>query len=130
MNPSFEVALAARLLWMDVRCLEHVGGLDADIKAAVEAAYEAVDQLAVMETGALYRYGSSVPPLFLDVPELATRYKVTFEGILEAERVWSEEYEYHLEREQYLRDIADTYAEIDRDLLAGWFEDCRDDGHL
>lgn len=130
MNPSFEAALVARLLWMDVCCLKHIGGLETDITAAVEVAYEAVDQLAVMETGALFRYGTSVPPLLQDVPELAARYKATFEGILEAERVWSQEYEYHLEREQYLRDIADTYAEIDRDLMAGWCEDCRDDGHL
>lgn len=130
MNRSFEAALAARWLWMDVRWLESIGGLEREVEAAILTAYAAVDEMAEGETWGEPRYGANIPPLLLDVPQLAARYKMAFESCLEAERVLVQEFEFQQEREQYLSDLADTYAEIERDLIAGWKEDCRDDGHL
>jgi hypothetical protein len=130
MNRAFEAALAARWLWMDVRCLESIGGLESEVEAAVQAAYAAVEQLAAGETFGFPRYGANVPPLLLDVPQLAEHYKLAYESYLEAEREWIQEMEYQQELEQHWQDLADTYAEIDRDLIAGWKADCLDDDLL
>lgn len=131
MNRAFEAALAARWLWTDVRCLESIGGLECEVKSAIQAAFAAVEDLACYETGRVVpRYGANVPPLLLDVPELAEHYKRTYVECLEAEREWIQELEYQQEREQHLQDLADTYACIEHDLVSGWNQDCLDDGHL
>jgi hypothetical protein len=130
MNPSFEAALAARLLWIDVRCFEGIRGLENEMEAAVNAAYAAVDQLAVSETWGVQRYGENVPPLLRDVPQLAERYKETFKAVIDAEFVWNSEYEYRQQREQYLKDIGQTYVQIERELITYWNEDCLGDPPL
>lgn len=131
MNRAFEEALAARWLWTNVRCLESIGGLDFEVASAINAAFAAVESLVYYETGRVAPfYGANVPPLLLDVPELAAHYKRAYEETLEAERVWVQELEYQQEREQHLQDLADTYAWIEHDLVAGWKQDCLDDGLL
>lgn len=130
MNRSFEAALAARWLWTDVRCLESIGGLANEVEAAIHAAYDAVEELAAIETYGSPRYRENVPPLLRDVPQLAERYKLTYGAFVEAERAWIREVEYQEELAQHRQDLDDTYAEIERDLIAGWKDDCRDDGLL
>jgi len=73
MNCSFEKALQARLLWIDVRCCESLGLLVHSHRAAHKAR-QLVEALAKHEARHANRYGGSVPPLLLDVPQLAELY--------------------------------------------------------
>lgn len=130
MNRAFEAALAIRLLWLDVLCLERLGGLEAEVAAVKHLALDAVNDLAKSETYGSQFYGSAVPPLLQDVPQLADQYRQSYDAWIQAELELIEELEFLKEREQYLQDIAATYAQIERDLVAGWRQDLLDDGFL
>jgi len=121
MNRAFETALAARFLWMDVVCLNGIGGFDKEVEVAVQAAYAAVRHL-VLDAG--QHYGANVPLLLRDVPELAAQYAQVYP------EYELRELDYELERKQYMQDIADTYAEIDRELIDFWKSDCLDNDLL
>lgn len=76
MNNAFESALKARLLWMEVRYCEHILHFGSAANAAYKARQIAAD-LATKQAHLpieLARYGSSIPPMFNDVEELAEEY--------------------------------------------------------
>lgn len=79
MNPAFKEALAARLLWVDVVVFESMEGCEARTEAAVQAAYDAVHQLASNDVLMYRHYGPRAPLLLQDVPELADQYNLAHE---------------------------------------------------
>nr|WP_011923046.1 hypothetical protein [Pseudomonas fluorescens]CAM96270.1 hypothetical protein pQBR0238 [Pseudomonas fluorescens SBW25] len=79
MNPAFEEALAARLLWINVAALAGIEGCEAQTEAALEAAYNAVHDLASNDVLTYRHYGLSAPLLLQDVPELADQYNLAYE---------------------------------------------------
>lgn len=79
MNPAFQEALAARLLWVDVVVLEQIEGSDAQVEAALQAAYDAVHELASNDVLTYRHYGPRAPMLLQDVPELADQYNLAHE---------------------------------------------------
>ncbi|WP_439126240.1 MAG: hypothetical protein ACNJA3_28130 (plasmid) [Pseudomonas rhizophila] len=79
MNPAFQEALAARLLWINVAAFAGIEGCEAQTEAALEAAYEAVHQLASNDVLTYRHYGSRAPILLQDVPELADQYNLAHE---------------------------------------------------
>ena len=79
MNPAFQEALAARLLWVDVVVLEQIEGSDAQLEAALQAAYDAVHELASNDVLTYRHYGPRAPLLLQDVPELADQYNLAHE---------------------------------------------------
>lgn len=130
MNRAFEAALAARLLWSDVLCLERLGGLEAEVSVAKQLALDAVADLAASETYGSQFYGSVVPLLFRDVPKLADHYRKSYDACIQAERDLIEELDYQKEREQYLQEIAATYLQIEHELNLGVKLDLLEDGLL
>ncbi|MEB0221363.1 hypothetical protein [Pseudomonas sp. AB12(2023)] len=74
MNPAFEHALEARLLWMQVRSY---GSLGFHGKAGFFArkAYKLIEELAVAEVRRAVGYGASCPIILSDVPRLVSLYK-------------------------------------------------------
>lgn len=130
MNRAFEAALAARFLWSDALCLERLGALESEVKVAKQLALDAVADLAASETYGSQFYGQVVPPLLRDVPKLANHYSQSYDACVQAERELIEELEFQKERDQYLQDIAATYAQIEHDLRSGWKEDLLEDGLL
>ncbi|MBM5458710.1 hypothetical protein H8F21_14170 [Pseudomonas sp. P66] len=79
MNPAFQEALAARLLWVDVVALESIEGCEARTEAALQAAYDAVHALASNDVLTYRHYGPRAPLLLQDVPELADQYNLAHE---------------------------------------------------
>lgn len=79
MNPAFEKALAARSLWIDVAVLSSIEGCEAQAEEALQAAYDAVHQLASDDVLIHRHYGARAPLLLLDVPELADQYNLAHE---------------------------------------------------
>lgn len=130
MNRAFEAALAARFLWSDALCLERLGVLQSEVMEVKQLALNAVADLAASETYGSQFYGQVVPPLLRDVPTLADHYRQSYDACVQAERELIEELEFQKERDQYLQDIAATYAQIEHDLNSGWKEDLLDDGLL
>lgn len=130
MNRAFEAALAARFLWSDALCLERLGVLQSEVMEVKQLALNAVADLAASETYGSQFYGQVVPPLLRDVPKLADHYRQSYDACVQAERELIEELEFQKERDQYLQDIAATYAQIEHDLNSGWKEDLLDDGLL
>lgn len=130
MNRAFEAALAARLLWLNVRCFEGIDGLDTEVEAATQAAYDAVHELALDEVITWQHYGANVPPLLRDVPQLAEHYTRTYELYRDGFAVDLEEERQRLEHEQNMQALANTYAEIERELVADCQSDCLDNNPL
>lgn len=133
MNRAFEAALTARLCWIDVLMLEGLDGYEHQAQAAMAKALEAVEQLAWNDAVHWQHYGANVPPLLHDVPSLAEHYARAYECYLEAEREHEQiqkEWEIEQAYQQHLQDLADTYAYIEAELVAGWKEDCEQDGPL
>jgi hypothetical protein len=130
MNPSFEAALTARLLWIDVICLGGIEGVEEAVTAAVQAACEAVNDLAACEVFGRSHYGPNVPLLLQDVPQLAMHYLTTYESYIELSEQELLDMDYHEARERHMRDLADTYDSIESELVAGWKADCRDNDLL
>lgn len=133
MNRSFEAALTARLLWIDVAWLREVAGAERATEAAIQAAFSAVDWLVAVELHLRSHYGATPPLLLQDTPQLAARYVQVYEESLrdaEGQNVSLQELEYQHERDQYMQDLADTYAETERELAAGWKADCLDNDLL
>jgi len=79
MNPAFQEALAARMLWVDVVVLEQIEGSAAQVEAALQAAYDAVHELASKDVLTYRHYGPRAPLLLQDVPELADQYNLAHE---------------------------------------------------
>ncbi|MBM5458735.1 hypothetical protein H8F21_14300 [Pseudomonas sp. P66] len=79
MNPAFQEALAARLLWVDVEVLAGMEGFEAQTDDAVQAAYDAVHELASNEVLMHRHYGPRAPLMFQDLPELADQYNLAHE---------------------------------------------------
>lgn len=77
MNNSFETALQARLLWIDVRCCVSIG-LHVHSHRAARKASQLVEDLAKYEARHAERYGGNIPPLLDDVPQLADLYVETW----------------------------------------------------
>ncbi|MEA9979852.1 MULTISPECIES: hypothetical protein [unclassified Pseudomonas] len=131
MNLAFEAALAARLLWMGVICLNGIGGFEKEAEAAAQAAYDAVDQLAYYDFVDWHHYGANAPLLLRDIPQLAEHYALAYEQCCEAAPNQEKkrlDLESGLRHEQYMQDLADTYAEIEWELAEGWKQDCLDNG--
>lgn len=130
MNSSFELALTARLLWIDVICLIGIEGVEEAATAALEAALGAVDDLAECEVFDRSRYGPNVPSLLQDVPRLAAHYLTAYESWIKVREQQILDLDYQEARERYMSDLADTYDSIEADLVAGWKADCRDNDLL
>lgn len=79
MNAAFQEALAARLLWLDVVVLENIEGCEAQTEAALQAAFDAVHELASNDVLTYRHYGPKAPLLLQDVPELADQYSLAHE---------------------------------------------------
>lgn len=79
MNPAFQEALAARLQWIDVIVLEGIEGGEQALELALQAAYDAVHELASNDVLKYRHYGPKAPLLLLDVPELAEQYNLAYE---------------------------------------------------
>lgn len=133
MNCSFEAALNARLLWIDVIWLQDIAGAATATQKAIQAALDAVDRLVALEVHVRCQYGSHPPLLLQDVPVLAEHYCREYAELL-SDALGSEpaleELVYRYEEDQYLQDLADTYAETERELVAGWKADCLDNDHF
>lgn len=74
MNPSFELALRARLAWMHAGILGRVGLEDELCEQACQT-YWYMEQLARIEGGAKAHYAGRIPPLFLENPDLVDAYQ-------------------------------------------------------
>ncbi|MFJ7794545.1 hypothetical protein [Pseudomonas sp. NPDC096950] len=74
----FQIALSARLHWMEVRYLAVLGLADAQ-RRAKRKAFNAVFELATSEASGRGRYGTTIPRLFEDTVELAWFYPVIYE---------------------------------------------------
>lgn len=79
MNPAFQEALAARLLWINVAAFAGIEGCEAQTEAALEAAYNAVHDLASNDVLTYRHYGPCVPIMLQDIPELADQYSLAHE---------------------------------------------------
>lgn len=79
MNPAFQEALAARMLWVDVVVLVQIEGCAAQVEAALQASYDAVHELASNDVLTYRHYGPRAPLLLQDVPELADQYNLAHE---------------------------------------------------
>lgn len=79
MSPAFEKALAARLLWINVKALEGIEGCEAMHEQAIATAYDAVHALVNHEVLVEEHYGPRAPILLLDAPELADQYNLAYE---------------------------------------------------
>lgn len=79
MNPAFQEALAARLLWINVAAFAGVEGCEAQTEAALEAVYNAVHDLASNDVLTYRHYGPRVPIVLQDIPELADQYSLAHE---------------------------------------------------
>lgn len=79
MNPAFEEALAVRLLWVDVVALASIEECKAQTEAAIQAAYDAVHELASNDVLMYRHYGPRAPLMLQDVPVLADQYNLAHE---------------------------------------------------
>lgn len=79
MSPAFEKALAARLLWINVKALEGLEGCEEQHEQAINTAYEAVHALVTHEILVEEHYGPRAPLLLVDAPELADQYNLAYE---------------------------------------------------
>lgn len=127
MNHAFEAALAARLLWIEVRCFEGIGGMEKEVEAAARTAFDKVHELALDEVITWQHYGANIPPLLRDVPQLAEHYTRVYELYREGFAGDLEEEQRRHEQEQHMKALAGTYADTERWLEAGWRNDCLDD---
>lgn len=79
MNPAFQEALAARMLWINVAAFAGIEGCEDQVEAALQAAYDAVHELASNDVLTYRHYGPRAPILLQDVPELADQYNLAHE---------------------------------------------------
>ncbi|MCK1788933.1 hypothetical protein [Pseudomonas violetae] len=79
MNPAFQEALAARLQWTSVIVLDGMERSEPALELALQAAYDAVHELASNDVLKHRHYGPRAPLLLLDVPELAEQYNLAYE---------------------------------------------------
>lgn len=79
MNTAFQEALAARLLWVDVVVFASIDGCEVQTENALQAAYDAVHELASNDVLTYRHYGPRAPLLLQDVPELADQYNLAHE---------------------------------------------------
>lgn len=79
MNPAFQEALSARMLWVNVAAFAGIEGCEAQTEAALQAAYDAVHELASNDVLKYRHYGPAAPTLLQDVPELADQYRLAHE---------------------------------------------------
>lgn len=79
MNRAFEEALAARLLWVNVVALASTEECQAQTEAAIQAAYDAVHELASNDVLIYRHYGPRAPLMLQDVPVLADQYNLAHE---------------------------------------------------
>ncbi|BCS46646.1 MULTISPECIES: hypothetical protein [Pseudomonas syringae group genomosp. 2] len=106
MNPAFEQALQARLLWLQVRSYGSLG-FHQMARDAAHKAYWLVEELAMTQARCeipfatyAYPYGAKCPIILSDVPRLADLYEQAWSheaGVIEEER---EEAAEQLRREQ------------------------------
>lgn len=128
MNRFFEKALAARLLWVNVRAFEGMPGFEKDVENATQSALDMVDELAQDEVYGQWHYKDNVPLVLQDVPQLAERYTEAYaRGVKEVEE-WEEAEEAEARHLQDMQDIQDTNDSIDAELIAGWKEECQELG--
>ncbi|WP_274644905.1 hypothetical protein [Pseudomonas serbica] len=128
MNSYFEKALAARLLWINVRAFEGMAGFETDVENATQAAFDTVDELADDEVYGQWHYKENVPLVLQDVPELAARYTQSYALNVANVEKWHEEEEAEERNRQDMQDIQDTNDFIDAELIAGWKEECQELG--
>jgi hypothetical protein len=128
MNHYFEKALAARLLWINVRAFEGMAGFEKDVENAGQAAFDTVDELAQDEVYGQSHYKGKVPLVLQDVPELAARYTQAYELLVAEVERFQEEEEAEERHRRDMEDMQDTYDSIDADLIAGWKEECKELG--
>jgi len=140
MNPAFEEALQARLLWMQVRScgslgLHHLAGL------AAHEAYWRVERLAVKQAHGDLPYGAKCPPLLIDVPRLARLYEQAYHDealVVEEERKEAAQRQRQRDKEQHAKACIErndwealdlpTPEHLSAELYAGKGE--RIDGHF
>lgn len=79
MSPAFQEALAARLKWVDVVVLAGIVGCEEQTEVALQAAFDAVHELASNDVLTYQHYGPRAPLLFADVVELADQYNLSHE---------------------------------------------------
>lgn len=143
MNESFEMALSARLLWMQKRCMEFIG-FTQEAERFQDSALNLVCELASNEAHTVeefQHYGALVPQLLTDVPELCQEYESTYQSWMADFAEWeAEDDARRREREREVRaqdciareaweelDLP-TPAELSALLLAG--ESIRIEGHF
>jgi len=80
MNLAFQEALAARLLWVDVVVVDCIEGSEGQLEKAIQAAYDAVHELASNDVLMYRHYGPRAPQMLLDIPELADQYNLAHEA--------------------------------------------------
>lgn len=73
MHPSFEHALKARLMWMQVRAYGRLG-FHQQAREIAQETYQLVWELALNEAFYPRHYGGTVPPMIADIPRLAALY--------------------------------------------------------
>lgn len=128
MNRFFEKALAARLLWVDVRAFEGMAGFVKEVEKATKGAFDHVDELAENEAYGGGHYGENVPLLLQDVPQLEQRYAEVYAMTAKELEEWQEEEEAEAQHRKNMQDIQDTNDFIDAELIAGWKEECQELG--
>lgn len=128
MNRYFEKALAARLLWVNVRAFDGLAGFEHDVAQASKRAFDHVDELAENEAYGRGHYGENVPLLLQDVPQLAQRYAEVYALTAKELEEWLEEEEAEARHRKNMQDIQDTNDFIDAELIAGWKEECQELG--
>ncbi|WP_409286817.1 hypothetical protein [Pseudomonas guariconensis] len=74
MNPAFQEALAARLLWVDVAAMDSVEEFADQTGPVLQAAFDAVHRLAANDVLTYRHYGAEAPRMLQDVPLLAAQY--------------------------------------------------------
>ncbi|WP_370601925.1 hypothetical protein [Pseudomonas nitroreducens] len=84
MNPAFEDALAARLLWGKYIVLARIEGCEEQAEQAEQAAIDAVHDLASNDVLKLRHYGPHAPVILQFVPHLADQYNMAHEHYTEA----------------------------------------------
>jgi hypothetical protein len=84
MNPAFEEALAARLLWGKYIVLARIEECEEQAEQAKQAAIDAVHDLASNDVLMHRRYGPRAPVILQFVPNLADQYNVAHEHYTEA----------------------------------------------
>lgn len=121
MNYSFQYALEARFHWMQMRCLQAIGGFETE---AEEHRQQALLMAMVLADAEAYqaclprRYGEQPPLLFADVPELSEQYLKEYAVELanwEAEEAESARRNRQIERQAHARECIarEAWHELD-----------------